>query len=89
MSVQMASLQVWWLSCPELGLENVSLPPGFYQTEHHSPGVEWPRGLRVTENRHGFPGTDILLIIAIGLCHMGSKQPVLQRRLLGPQVHPQ
>ena len=77
-----------FLSCFELGWENVSLLPGFCQQSTYRPYLEGLRGPKGGgQNRHGsiFPDTNALFIRAADVCHMGFKQPVLQRRLLGPR----
>ena len=86
------SFQILWsLSCFELGWENVSLLPGFCQHSTHRPNLQGPTGPKGGgQNRHGavFPDINTLFIIAACVCHMGLKQPVLQRRLLGPHRPP-
>lgn len=80
-----------FLSCFELGWENVSLLPGFCQQSTYRPYLEGLRGPKGGgQNRHGsiFPDTNALFIRAADVCHMGFKQPVLQRRLLGPHSPP-
>ena len=43
----------------------------------------WSKGFRRGgESKHIFPGTNVLLIITNGLCHVESKQSILQRRVL-------
>lgn len=79
------------LSCFEFGWENVSLLPGFCGQNTHRPNLEGLRGPKGGgQNRHGylFPDTNALFIRAADVCHMGFKQPVLQRRLLGPHRPP-
>ena len=65
--------------------------PGFCRQNTHRPNLEGPRGPKGGgQNRHGylFPDTNALFIRTADVCHMGFKQPVLQRRLLGPHCPP-
>lgn len=86
-SVQVAPFQISSPSCSELGLASTSLLSGSCQTEHPEPRFGVAQGAQGRRKQTRISWHKRFIDLTTGFCHMESTPPVLQRRLLGPQVH--